>query len=192
MGNYLSSYEQPEFETLEANEKYELRRYKTANWTSTTSKAETMEKGKSPGFSKLFKYITGMNEGNNKISMTIPVTMAVKEIDDEMEVTMSFFVPKKFQSETPAPTGDGVYTETRKEFDAYVRTFGGKAYSKDWKNEFANLKSDLKADGIDENQFDMNSGFYAVSYDSPFKLFFRHNEVWIKRKSDSVNHNDDT
>ena len=79
-----------------------------------------------------------------------------------------------------------MYTETRKEFDAYVRTFGGRAFSKDWKDEYANLKSDLKADGIEEDKLDMNCGFYAVSYDSPFKLFFRRNEVWIKRKSNST------
>ena len=42
----------------------------------------------------------------------------------------------------------------------------------------------LSQDGISEDSLDLNS-YYAVGYDSPFRLFWRTNEVWIKKKEES-------
>ena len=60
------------------------------------------------------------------------------------QVVMSFYLPDKYQENPPEPTGEGVYTESRDEMKVYVRTFGGRAYGKDWTREIDNLKNDLK------------------------------------------------
>ena len=41
----------------------------------------------------------------------------------------------------------------------------------------------LYQDGITEDSLDLNS-YYAVGYDSPFRLIWRTNEVWIKKKEE--------
>jgi len=185
MGDVFSTYEQPEFETLEVREgaPYQLRKYKAAKWTSTSLKGKDFDESTNGLFRKLFRYITGTNATKEKVSMTVPVTMNVSGNTDETQVVMSFYLPEKYQENAPEPTGEGVYTESREEMKVYVRTFGGRAYGKDWTREIDNLKDDLKKDGITEDSLDLNS-YYAVGYDSPFRLIWRTNEVWIKKKEE--------
>ena len=178
----INSFEKPEFEALEVKKGagYELRKYKQAYWTSTAVKASDFDKSTSTAFRRLFQYIRGANEPENKVSMTVPVTMAIKSdtADGETEMVMSFYLPKKHQQSPPAPTEAGVYTEHRDELTVFVRQFGGFAKGKDWFRESASLREDLKRDGVTDVD---RSVFYAVAYNSPFRRFWRTNEVWIRK-----------
>jgi len=187
MGDFISKYEEPAFEVLEekvGNTNYQLRRYKAAKWTSTGLKVKDFDDSTKGLFRKLFRYITGSNTSNEKVSMTIPVTMNISEQTNETQVVMSFYLPEKYQDSPPEPTGEGVYTESRDEMDVYVRTFGGRAHGKEWTREIDNLKSDLKKDGVTDESLNLES-YYAVGYDSPFRIFNRRNEVWIKKNKET-------
>ena len=91
MGDVFSTYEQPEYETLEVREgaPYQLRKYKAAKWTSTSLKGENFDKSTNGLFRKLFKYITGTNASQEKVSMTVPVTMNVSGNTDETQVGLN-------------------------------------------------------------------------------------------------------
>lgn len=183
-----NGYDAPEYEVIENPNKgatYEIRKYKQAKWTSTEVSTPALDDGPSMGFRRLFKYITGQNESNNNISMTVPVTIAVNNRENalsNMRTIVSFFVPPSHQDSPPAPTSDQVYTEEREELTVYVKTFGGYAKSKDWYNQVAELRQDVIKDGCKKEDLDPNM-FYAVSYDSPYRFIWRRNEVWIKKKS---------
>lgn len=59
-----------------------------------------------------------------------------------------------------------------------MRQFGGFAMSHDdWKSQYDQLKLDLKEVGA---KFNDNGEFYHLSYNSPFVLKNRRNEVWIE------------
>lgn len=176
------SYEEPQFEACELpeNAKYEMRKYPAAKWTSTSVKAPSMDQTTSPAFRRLFNYIRGENDSKNKISMTVPVTMAVSNAgssDQDTEMVMSFYIPENFQDNPPAPSGEGVFTESRDKMTVYVRRFSGRPKETEWVREFKQLCLDLEEAGIKDVDV---STFYAVGYDSPIKLFNRRNEVWVK------------
>ena len=61
------------------------------------------------------------------------------------------------------------------------RTFSGRPKGRDFQKEAGNLYDSLKKNSVDVSNIDMNI-FYAVTYDSPFRLFFRRNEVWLLPK----------
>ena len=69
----------------------------------------------------------------------------------------------------------------------YVRQFGGFAMSHDdYVSEYEMLVDDLKKD---EASFTESGEYIFVSYNSPFEMENRRNEVWIKVKewySDSL------
>ena len=89
MGDCISKYEEPEFEVLEEKKgetNYELRRYKAAKWTSTSLKGKDFDDSTNGLFRKLFRYIRGSNDSNEKVSMTVPVTMNVSGQTNETQV----------------------------------------------------------------------------------------------------------
>ena len=73
---YYSSamaYEEPQFEVIMSYEIFEVRKY------SDRLAVETIETGQNNNFRKLFNYISGKNENNEKIQMTTPVTQVKKK-----------------------------------------------------------------------------------------------------------------
>ena len=135
-------------------------------------------------FKKLFRYIEGENDKKMKISMTAPVLVQVESTPGKKEklFRMHFYVPSEMQEDVPKPTEKDVFTK-RMGFCAYVREFSGYVFkfSKNVK-EVKKLKSDLKRDGL-EGAYDPNV-FASAGYDSPWKLFNRHNEVWLFEKKE--------
>lgn len=59
----------------------------------------------------------------------------------------------------------------------YPRTYGGFANEKSKREELQKLMESLRREGVPF----VDKPFYAVGYDSPFKLFNRRNEVWVLR-----------
>lgn len=57
----------------------------------------------------------------------------------------------------------------------HYRTFGGIASDSEWLENVSELREDLLKEG---KEFDAEN-YVAAGYDPPWKLFFRHNEVWI-------------
>ncbi|XP_074008551.1 heme-binding protein 2 [Numenius arquata] len=155
---------------------YELRQYETAKWVSTVIRGETQKEAMRQGFWKLFHYIQGKNEKEMKIDMTVPVTCLVKSGGTDFKI--SFFVPFEHQDSPPQPTDSDVFVEERKAAAIFVRSFGGFASPEKYAEEAEALARILRNRGQPFHE----DFFYTAGYDSPFKLFNRHNEVWYFKK----------
>lgn len=69
-------------------------------WASTVVTGVKYDKAVAAGFWRLFKYISGNNEQQQKVEMTAPVTVRVTPSQGpfcEDNFTISFFVPFDFQ-----------------------------------------------------------------------------------------------
>ena len=128
-------------------------------------------------FMKLFDYIEGDNQESAKIPMTVPVLNEVKGNGELKKLKMSFYIPEKFQNYPPGPKDPTVFIE-KKEFCAYVRTFGGYPllYSQ-YVAEIDKLKKMLLKAGL-KRSFEKGLAMYA-GYDAPWKIFGRRNEVML-------------
>jgi len=174
---FCNGLECPKFTVEKTTKEYELRMYPTSSWVSTNIVGMDYDKATSEGFHRLFDYISGANELNMKIDMTAPVTTRVIPGPGpacESNFTVSFFVPFKYQENPPKPTSPDVFISSLPEFEAYVRSFKGFAGQDEYLKEAATLAADLSNATISHH----TDFFYTAGYDSPFKPFNRHNEVW--------------
>lgn len=73
-------------------------------------------------FMKLFRYISGANEGNKEIKMTVPVSTKWTIINDNSyEKEMCFYLDEKHQSNPPNPTDSEVYIINRPQMTIFTR-----------------------------------------------------------------------
>ena len=87
--------EEAKYEVIEKNEIYEIRKY------SDRLAVETSKEGIDSNFRKLFNYISGRNDDQEKIAMTTPVT----QVEKNGNITMQFYLPSKFNLENvPNPS----------------------------------------------------------------------------------------
>ena len=90
MSVFSQKYETHNYETLFSDDSFEVRLY------APVLKAKTFStKGSNNNFGKLFRYISGYNKKNEKISMTTPVYMK----DEDKGSMMEFVLPSKFDME---------------------------------------------------------------------------------------------
>jgi len=159
---------------------YEKRLYPPAKYVCTTSTYENpkAQGGKSPMeevteaekmFFKLFAYIEGSNNKNQKIEMTAPVftSMSVEEDNDHMVTkTMCFFIPKKLQGNPPAPNDQDVFILEMPEASLFVKTF---IYDSNiitdsvWIKEKESFMHEMQVMGVD-NKVSKNH-FLTATYD---------------------------
>lgn len=182
-------YEQPEYEILtKLNDYVEIRKYKPTKWACAQTEAQaSYDKMKNESrnlFWQLFGYISGKNSDKQKISMTIPVTMDYKSENDKpivkdsrVKVEMGFFVPPKFNENTPKPQGDNMFIKEEKDIIVATIRFSGYAKMEDFLENRDSLINQL---GDQVKNYDQVN-FIGAVYDSPFKPIFRKNEVWLKK-----------
>jgi len=166
----------------------EIRKYQISKWVSTNmiTNVKKIDSVSSPMFRKLFNYISGSNDKSASIQMTAPVTMVFKNSQNELmnlnsncSVTMSFYVPKNNQDNTPLPTDSSVFVQTMNEFTVATIRFSG----------FATMNDNLKnRDALIQKLGSLASNYDTINiitagYDSPFTLFNRRNEVWLLKKN---------
>ena len=65
----------------------------------------------------------------------------------------------------------------------FFRRFSGYASANDWRTEANKLFTSLQVNGVYGVD---SSAFIASGYDSPYKFFYRRNEVWLGRKDNST------
>ncbi|CAL1586465.1 unnamed protein product [Knipowitschia caucasica] len=179
---FSTGLQNPKFTLAEKQgQDYETRTYEAATWVSTSLPEMNWDSAMSTGFRTLFKYIGGTNQKKAKVEMTAPVSCLVEPGAGpacESKFTVSFFIPAEHQAAPPEPTDPDVFIEHRKEFTAYVRTYGGFSNEQMKRDELLKLVESLKRDGVEF----VDQPFYMAGYDSPFKLTNRRNEVWILQK----------
>ena len=159
--------EEAKYEVIDKNEIYEIRKY------SDRLAVETSRAGIDSNFRKLFNYISGRNDAEEKIAMTTPVT----QVEKNGNMTMQFYLPSKFNSgNVPNPSREDVrIVNIEGGYYAVVR-YSGRASDRNFIKHKEILEKELN-----KNNISIISPPIRATYDSPFTLpMNRRNEAMFK------------
>ena len=159
--------EEAKYEIIDKNEVYEIRKY------LDRLAVETSRAGIDSNFRKLFNYISGRNETQEKIAMTTPVT----QVEKKGNMTMQFYLPSKFNSENvPNPLREDVKIINIEGGYYAVLRYSGRASDNNFLKHKQILEKELK-----KNNISIISLPIRATYDSPFTLpMNRRNEAMFK------------
>ena len=164
-----NNYETQQYDIISSDDDFEIRFYHSAIKAKVIS-----DKNANGNFYKLFQFISGNNSKNEKIAMTTPVYM----INDNNSNTMEFVMPSSFNMETISKPIDKdiVIYESEAKYYACIR-YGGYSNSSKF-----NSNSEKLIDKLSELNIETIGDIFYVSYNSPYKVFNRRNEVMIEIK----------
>ena len=159
--------EEAKYEVIQKNEIYEIRKY------SDRLAVETSKEGIDSNFRKLFNYISGRNDDQEKIAMTTPVT----QVEKNGNITMQFYLPSKFNLENvPNPSRKDVRIINIEGGYYAVLKYSGRASDGNFIKHKEILEKELK-----NNNISIVSPPIRATYDSPFTLpMNRRNEAMFK------------
>jgi hypothetical protein len=170
----LKSQKNIETYSYVVNKKYdqfEIRSYKATLFTSVKLSSKKYKEASSKGFSILAGYIFGNNNRNEKIAMTSPVSMSLKD-----STTMMFMVPKKYKKETlPQPNLSNIKFKEEPAKTVAAINFSGWANDKKIKKYKQKLKDALEKEGIL-----YKNRFQFLGYNAPYEVFNRKNEIIVE------------
>ena len=160
------AYEEANYKVVKENKNYEIRKYSDRLVVETNSTQGN-------GFRKLFNYISGNNEQNEEIKMTVPVTQEIKNGN----ITMQFYLPSKFNKDnTPKPSNSEIEILTIEGGYYAVIKYSGRSSDKNFLKNKNLLEKALKQDNIV-----LLSPPIKASYNSPFTLpILKRNEVMYR------------
>jgi len=161
--------ETPEYKVIRTDGKFEIRDYPALTVATTPMEGEEMN----GGFGNLFRFITGSNEGSEKIAMTAPVL--IDTTTDKK--TMSFIMPKAaVEKGVPKPAGEKVSLGKVEAARYAVLRFDGGRTAENEAAAMASLKARLEAEKLTGK----GAPKFAY-YDPPWTpTFMRRNEVMIR------------
>jgi hypothetical protein len=188
----ISAYEEPSFchglncpkyTVLAKGNGYEKRRYMASKWISIKIPSTSYNKAANEAFIMLYGYISGANSAGAKIPMAVPVATLVQpnscESEDCMtDYTVSFFIPFDYQKHTPAPTSSHLKMINLRPTIVYVTHFGGFMTNGVLARETKILQKHL--DDNNQQYVSPTRYYFAVDYDSPFRITGRYNEIWLE------------
>ena len=169
------AYESAEYEVIESDGKIEIREYPDLMLVSTKTKFDSQ--GNDGSFMRLFRYISGNNDAEQKISMTTPVFMEGQ--GQTSTGTMGFVMPQEVAAAgVPDPKASDVEIRRRRGGRFAVIRFSGKMKSELAAKQEAVLRGWMKQRGLEGD-----ATAEAAGYDPPFTPgFMRRNEVLIRIK----------
>ncbi len=160
-GTSRSGYETARYDVLRTDGAFELRKY------PELKVAATSEGSGNGSFMRLFRYIQGANEKQEKLAMTTPVFMEAGE--------MRFVVPEKNKAAAPKPGSDKVMVKEIPARTVAAYRFSGRQSERREKSALEKLQLWSKANKMEPK----GEPFFAY-YDPPWTLGpFRRNEVLI-------------
>ncbi|QDT42576.1 SOUL heme-binding protein [Gimesia alba] len=168
-----SAYESAPYTVVESADSFEIRDYPDLMLVMTDSKAQPADKDKR--FMKLFRYIQGANQQEQKVSMTTPVFM-----DPETQNAsgkMAFVIPEKTRAAgIPEPTGADVSIQKRKGGRFAVYRFNGRLNKETTMKAEQKLRTWIKEKGLTQS-----GSMEAAGYDPPWTPGpLRRNEILIR------------
>ena len=165
--SHVMANEEAKYDIVKSNDTYEIRKY------SDRLAVQVASTSGNNGFRKLFNYISGNNEKNQKIKMTVPVTVMEKSGN----TTMQFYLPSKFdKNNIPNPTGSDVEIINIEGGYYAVISYSGRASE----NNFIKHKNILE-DELFKDNIAIKSPAIKATYNSPFTLpLMRRNEAMFK------------
>ena len=89
--SHVMANEEAKYDVVKSNNTYEIRKY------SDRLAVQVASTSGNSGFRKLFNYISGNNEKNQKIKMTVPVTVT----EHSGNMTMQFYLPSELMHQIP-------------------------------------------------------------------------------------------
>lgn len=169
-----SAYEAAQYSVESQKGDFEIRVYPSITLVATQMNVE--KQGRDGSFGRLFNYISGANEGNQKVSMTVPVFMDAE--GDAKSGTMGFVVPKAVASEgAPQPTADNVQLKTREGGRFAVVRFAGTLD----RNSQEAARKRLTEWMAKQSLVAASEAVESAGYDPPWTPgFLRRNEVLIR------------
>jgi hypothetical protein len=182
MAQPKDDYETADYKVLISDVKFEVRDYPDLMLAATTSNQGGA--GADGSFMKLFRYISGGNEANQKIPMTTPVFMSKPTANSSGQ--MGFVMPKEVAEQgVPIPTVGQVAVRKRPGGRFAVIRFSGVMTSKLVEQFAAELRAWMEAKGLKADEAAEGGSFETAGYDSPFTPGSeRRNEILIRLKSD--------
>ena len=156
--------EEAKYNVVKLSDVYEIRKY------SNRLAIQVVSTSGNNGFRKLFNYISGNNKKNQKIKMTVPVTV----IEQSGNMTMQFYLPSKFdKNNAPDPTASDVEVINIEGGYYAVIKYSGRASENNFIKHRDILESELYKDGIV-----IKGPPIKATYNSPFTLpLMRRNEA---------------
>ena len=165
--SHVMANEEAKYDIVKSDNNYEIRKY------SDRLAIQVASTSGNNGFRKLFNYISGNNEKNQKIEMTVPVTV----IEKSESTIMQFYLPSEFnKNNTPNPTSSDVEVITIEGGYYAVIRYSGRASE----NNFIKHKNILE-DELSRNNIAIKSPAIKATYNSPFTLpLMRRNEAMFR------------
>ena len=161
------------FTIIDTYETIEIRQYEASLFTSVEMPSNNYRETSSKGFSILAGYIFGGNDKEEKIAMTSPVAMSLKD-----STTMLFLVPKKYTRDNlPIPNDSSIEFKDMPEKRVAAISFGGWASD----SKIAAFKSKLIT-ALNTKGIEYTDNFYFLGYNAPMEVFNRKNEIIVELK----------
>lgn len=181
------SIDQPDYTVIFEENGIEYRHY-DAYLVAETVMPETSNYSAagSEGFRRLFRYISGANQGSRKISMTAPVeqapaggqaikmTASLTQAQEAEGWSLAFMLPGQYSIETaPEPTDARVRIRAVPE-----RTVAVLGYSGRWTEANRRAAEKKLRSALAEAEVELVGAVNSAMFNSPFMLpFLRRNEV---------------
>lgn len=168
-----AGYETASYDVVKKEGSFEVRNYKAHVVVTTPMKGD----GQNQSFGRLFKYISGENEGAKKIKMTTPVFMPATSEGQPGE--MQFVVPGDVAaSGAPTPSDSSVKLSSMSGGKYAALKYSGRSDAGERAGKLKELRAKLAAEGLTA----IGTPIYA-GYDPPWTPGpMRRNEVLIRVK----------
>jgi len=170
-----AGYESAPYKVIESDGNIEIREYPDLVLASTQAKFRA--RGNDGRFMRLFRYISGDNESDQKIAMTTPVFMEPDTAEEQGH--MGFVLPQAVaEAGAPAPKATDVAIRKRVGGRFAVIRFSGIMNATKAEAQESKLREWLSERGLEAEQSSERAG-----YDPPFTPGpLRRNEVLIRLK----------
>jgi hypothetical protein len=179
-------YEQPHYVVVQdLGQNIEIRQYDPREAIEATIDGPDRDKAASEAFGLLFRYITGANQGAQKIAMTVPVRTASERIamtapvqtsSTGGQVSMRFFLPKSVsEAGAPAPLDPHLHLVQVPASTIAALRYSGIA-TQQTRDHYAAILMGVLA----KSRWKPQGGIFQLNYDPPFAIpFLRRNEVAV-------------
>ena len=166
-----AGYASAPYKVVRADSKFELRDYPSLTVVETSMLRSGT--GADNGFRRLFRFITGQNQSQQKIAMTTPVFMS----GSDSNATMAFVMPANLKpAQVPKPADAGVTVRELEPGRFAVLRFSG---GRNAQNESATVRR-LRAWMADQGLRAASAPVYGY-FDPPWTpSFLRRNEVMLR------------
>ena len=171
-GSLRSGYESAPYTVVRSDGHFQVRDYPALTVVETPI-ASAGRQGDDGGFMRLFRFISGKNEAQQKISMTTPVFMS----GSETNATMAFVMPARMKSgEVPRPADGSLQVRELPAGRFAVLRYSGRRTAAQEAESLARLKAWMENQGLQS----LSTPVYGY-FDPPWTpSFLRRNEVMLQ------------